>query len=291
MDHPFADCKPPSPVSAPIGRVAAALTMSTGWRRIAPLALGLAFSDCKSEFGHAGSDMGGEAPSRAGSPHGIGGNGRAGAASATGGTGTATGGDAGERNVSGAGGVGGGAGSGAGAPRGGTGGGEVEAGGDGGEVAQPGGGRSPTGGRGGANAGSGPNPEAGQGGEAPGGSAGAPGEPAPPSEEFAAVVALLSNHCALSGCHGNGGGLMHTRLVADEALHDHLTRPLGVRVCNGETLAVAGAPEQSLLLKIVQPDPPCGSRMPYACEFGESECFGPAELAVLEAWIAAGTPE
>lgn len=272
-----------------IGRVAVVPAMSAGWQRLLPFAVGLAFTDCKSEFGHAGSNMGGEATSRAGSSQGIAGGGRPGGTSGTSGSAGTRGGDAGMSNVSGtAGAVSGGR---SGSVHGGNGGTgiEVEAG-AGGEPLQPMGGSSPNGGRGGASAGSGPKPEAGDGGEAPGGSAGAPGEPVVPSEEFAAVVAVMTNHCALSGCHGNGGGLMHARLVPDEQLHTRLTQPLGVRVCNGEKLAVAFAPEQSLLLKIVQPDPPCGSIMPYACDFGARDCLGPAEIAILEAWIAAGTP-
>jgi len=99
--------------------------------------------------------------------------------------------------------------------------------------------------------------------------------------DFAAdVQPIFTARCALGGCHDGataqlgldlGEGAAHAELVGV----DSASQPGTLRVAPGD-------PAASLLLLKLGPNPPVGARMPIG------GALSAAEIAVIEAWVAAG---
>lgn len=130
-----------------------------------------------------------------------------------------------------------------------------------------------------------------------GGAAGAAGG-APVAEVFAAsfleVAALIEARCG-SQCHAGREGQEHLANFSTlelGAFYERVTAPLTTDLCYGESPVVPGAPESSLLLQVISgpSETPCVlPRMPAGCEQDDS-CLAGDEVALVEAWIAAGAP-
>lgn len=97
------------------------------------------------------------------------------------------------------------------------------------------------------------------------------------------VQPIFTASCALGGCHAGataqlgldlGEGVAYAALVGV----DSASQPGTLRVSPGD-------PAASLLLLKVGPTPPVGQRMPLG------GALSAAEIATLEAWVAAGAPE
>ncbi|HWZ90513.1 MAG TPA: hypothetical protein VNW92_16730 [Polyangiaceae bacterium] len=111
---------------------------------------------------------------------------------------------------------------------------------------------------------------------------------------FASVAALLQSKCA--SCHGADPILSGvTDLRNDAGLYTRLTTPISGAPallgpsCNGQLLVNLQTPAQSLLPKIVSPNPPCSIQMPEGC--GASSCLKTAELTLIQNWINSGATQ
>jgi hypothetical protein len=113
-------------------------------------------------------------------------------------------------------------------------------------------------------------------------------------ESFRAVAELMQTRCA-DLCHGGREGQEHLVDFSTESLtafYEKLTGPLDTSLCYGESPVVPGSVEESFILNVVQgplEDPCVLPQMPAGC--GEDPaCLNADEVAILEAWIAAGAP-
>lgn len=159
-----------------------------------------------------------------------------------------------------AGGVGGGAGGGAGVP-------SAAGAGGGTQVA------SSPGGSGGATAG-----VAGSGGGSGSAAAGAAGTTS--SGSTCDGFAILAANCATSGCHGQGSNI-EAFAASEEAARSFIGAP-GTLACGGQGLVIdTDDPAESLMVRKLAEDAPCGQRMP---PFGEA--LSAADAECIEDWIS-----
>jgi hypothetical protein len=181
-------------------------------------------------------------------------------------------------------------------------GGHVVTGGEGGHVAAGEGGTTGSG-RGGGNAAGGRgggNAAGGRaGGNAAGGHAGgtaAGGSGGGGDATFAAVAQILMSSCTASKCHDGASGNAKTDLRNNSGLYMRLVNAaqsgeMGT-ACNGKILVVPSQPTMSLLYQKVSgtgiPNG-CGDRMPDGCPT-KASCLTSAQIATIQAWIAAGAP-
>lgn len=96
------------------------------------------------------------------------------------------------------------------------------------------------------------------------------------------VQPIFTARCALGGCHSGASAILGLDL-AEGVAHgeivgvDSTSQPGTLRVAPGD-------PAASLLFLKLGPTPPVGQRMPVGGSLAD------AEIAVIEAWIAAGAP-
>jgi hypothetical protein len=113
---------------------------------------------------------------------------------------------------------------------------------------------------------------------------------------FAAVKAILSTNCAISGCHGNNGGTMHIDFRDNAGLYMRLTGNApntAPSACRNRTIVTPGMPTQSLIVAMIEaPNGPrmsCGARMPDDCPTARP-CLTAAQIQTIRDWITAGAP-
>jgi hypothetical protein len=126
-----------------------------------------------------------------------------------------------------------------------------------------------------------------------GGSAG-PDQEETFSESFLQVTEVLHANCG-SKCHGGGPDQQHLINLNREdlsALYDQITLPIETDLCWGQQLVVPGAPESSIIVRVLQgplEDPCVLPQMPAGCD-QSAECLNAESIAIIESWIADGAP-
>ena len=109
-----------------------------------------------------------------------------------------------------------------------------------------------------------------------------------PPPTLASVETLLTNRCALGGCHaGNGPGTNGVHLVLTQGVaRANVVNVMAAEVCGGVLVTPGDTAKSYLFQKVIQPTPCLGGQMPL-CEDGS--CPLPkCEIEVLRQWIANG---
>lgn len=91
--------------------------------------------------------------------------------------------------------------------------------------------------------------------------------------------ALLATNCGTSGCHGEGSNLED--FAASEAAARNFIDVPGTLACGGQGLVIdTDDPAESLMVRKLSDDPPCGQQMP------PGGGLSPAEVDCIEDWIS-----
>jgi hypothetical protein len=125
--------------------------------------------------------------------------------------------------------------------------------------------------------------QAGSGGNGGGTSAGAAGSSSSSSSGNASSCdgfALLAANCGTSGCHGEGSNL-EDFAASEAAARAFIDKP-GTLACTGQGLVIdTENPEDSLMVRKLSDDAPCGQQMPIS-----GEPLSAAEVECIEDWIS-----
>lgn len=90
--------------------------------------------------------------------------------------------------------------------------------------------------------------------------------------------AVLAANCGTSGCHGDGSNL-EDFAASEDAAREFIDAP-GTLACGGQGLVIdVDDPADSLMVRKLADDPPCGQQMP------PGGSLTPAEVDCIEEWI------
>lgn len=115
---------------------------------------------------------------------------------------------------------------------------------------------------------------------------------------FAQVKTILAMSCATGQCHVAGNPKKHMDWGTDTAgdsLYKRLTTaiPQGTAHCAGTVPVVAGKPDESFLVKVIQGQAQCGNemivQMPDDCP-KDRPCLTADKIKVIKDWVSAGAP-
>ena len=116
---------------------------------------------------------------------------------------------------------------------------------------------------------------------------------------FAQVKDVLAMSCATGQCHKAGNANKHMDWGTDTAENSLYTRlttaiPAGTAHCVGTVPVVAGKPDDSFLVKVIQGKSACGNemivQMPDDCP-KDRPCLTADKIKLIKDWVSGGAPK
>jgi hypothetical protein len=101
------------------------------------------------------------------------------------------------------------------------------------------------------------------------------------------IPQLFRDTCTSVGCH-NASEMAEDLDLESPGVEDRVAGVPGTSTCNGIILADPDNPPSSLLVRKLQPAPPCGSQMPLLVP--KDQLYTAHQIACVEAWIATLEP-
>lgn len=97
------------------------------------------------------------------------------------------------------------------------------------------------------------------------------------------IPQLFAETCADAGCH-NASEMAENLDLESPGVEGRLAGVPGTSTCDNIVLADPDDPPQSLIVRKLQPAPPCGSQMPLLVP--KDQLYTAHQIACVEAWIA-----